>query len=107
MMWWDDNDYSGGGWWWPGVLIMCVFMIICMVMMARMMMGHGTHSHGMHGSDRSEWSGPRPDGPERKLADRLASGEIGIEQYERLLDALRRARGSPDEPNSRVDSSQR
>jgi uncharacterized membrane protein len=105
MMWWDGNDYSGGGWWWPGVLVMCVFMIVCMVMMARMMMGHGMHSHGMPSFPPDESFGPGLASPERKLADRLAGGEIDIEQYERLLDALGRTRGSPDESNKPVNSS--
>ena len=68
----------GAGWW----LVGAVFMIICMVMMSRMM-GHGGHSaHGGH--DRS-------DEPGRVLADRLAKGEIDVEEYERLLETLQRA----------------
>lgn len=70
----------GTGWW----LVGAVFMVICMVMMGRMMggmMGHGHSAHGGH--DRS-------DEPERTLADRLAKGEIDIEEYNRLLETLRR-----------------
>lgn len=68
----------GPGWW----LLGAVFMVICMLMMGRMMggMGHGHSGHGEHGS---------PDDPERTLANRLASGEIDIEEYHRLLEALR------------------
>ena len=62
------------GWWWAAA----VFMVICMVLMGRMMMGR---SHSAHDE------GP---GPERRLAERLASGEIDVEEYERLLEALRR-----------------
>lgn len=70
----------GAGWWW---LVGAGFMVICMVMMARMMggMGHGHSGHGSHG---------RSDDPERTLANRLARGEINVEEYERLLAALRR-----------------
>ena len=66
----------GAGWW----LVGAVFMVICMVMMGRMM-GHGHSAHGGH--DRS-------DEPERTLADRLAKGEINVEEYRRLLETLQR-----------------
>ena len=74
-------------------------MIICMVMMVRMMShGHGSHgshtgeSHGSHGSHTGERRGHRPDGVERILAQRLARGELDIEEYERRLAVLQRAR---------------
>jgi uncharacterized membrane protein len=66
----------GTGWW----LVGAVFMVICMVMMGGMM-GHDHSRHGEHGSR---------DDPERTLADRLARGEIDLEEYNRLLEALRR-----------------
>jgi uncharacterized membrane protein len=70
----------GTGWWW---LVGAGFMVICMLMMVRMMggMGHGHSGHGGHG---------RSEDPERTLADRLARGEIDVEEYERLLETLRR-----------------
>jgi uncharacterized membrane protein len=71
MWWW------GPGWWWVGALFMAIFMVA----MGRMM-GHGHWGHGGHG-----WR----DEPERTLADRLARGEIDTEEFERLLEALRRA----------------
>lgn len=80
MMWW------GHGWWWAGA----VFMVICMVAMVRMMGhgGHGSHDgHGSHGSDAGHgWDDPA----ERTLANRLASGEIDVEEYERLREVIRR-----------------
>ena len=72
MMW-------GSGWWIFGAL----FMIVCMVVMARMMMGHG--DHGDHAGTHRE-----PDTAEQTLDNRLARGEIDIEEYERLRQALRR-----------------
>ena len=81
MMWW-------GVAWWPAVLIMAVVMILCMVMMARMM------GHGMSGSRNDESERHGPDTADRILANRLASGEINVEEYERLQDALRRTRES-------------
>lgn len=69
--------------WGPGRWVVgAVFMIFCMVMMARMMggmMGHGHSGHSSHGGR---------DDPERTLADRLAKGEIDAEEYERLLEIL-------------------
>ena len=73
----------GAGW----GLVGAVFMVFCMVMMVRMMgMGHSGHSgdSGHGGSDE----------PERTLANRLAKGEIDVEEYERLLEALRRTDSS-------------
>ena len=67
----------GGGWWW---LVGAGFMVVCMLLMGRMMGGMG-HGHSGHG---------RSDDPERTLADRLARGEIDVEEYERLLETLRR-----------------
>lgn len=68
---------------WGGGLIMAVFVAFCVVMMFRMMVGHG-----MSGSRSYESRRDRPDA-ERILANRLASGEISVEEYERLRDALR------------------
>jgi putative membrane protein len=60
-------------------------MVICMAAMAWMMMGHG------HGSHTSGSHGHRPGGAQRILAERLARGEIDIDEYERRLTALRQA----------------
>jgi len=70
----------GTGWW----LVGAMFMVICMVMMGRMMGGMMGHDHSRHGEHGSR------DDPERTLANRLARGEIDIEEYHRLLEALRR-----------------
>ncbi len=82
MMWWNGNGSWGHGWWWPGIFIMGIVMILCMLMMARMM-GHGRlrSRFGAAGTHM-------PDAPERILGNRLASGEIDIEEYNTLRDAL-------------------
>jgi putative membrane protein len=79
MMWNGDGSWV---WWWPALL----FMVICMVMMVRMM----SHGRGSHGSHTGGSRGLRPGGAERILADRLARGEIDIEEYERRLAVLER-----------------
>ena len=78
MMWNGDGAWV---WWWPGLLL----MIVCMVMMVRMM---GHRSQGAHAGEQH---GHRPRGSERILAERLARGEIDIEDYERRLAALQQA----------------
>ena len=83
MMWWGGSGSWGHGWWWPGIAVTAVFMVLCMVMMVRMV------SHGMSGSQRRRHDAPG-DGPEHLLANRLASGEIDVHEYERLLDAIQR-----------------
>lgn len=79
MMW-------GSGWW----IVAALMMGVCVVMMIRMM-GHGGGGHG--GAEH----GNHADGAdaERTLANRLASGEIDVEEYERLLETLRRAKSAP------------
>jgi uncharacterized membrane protein len=75
---------NGGGWWLLGVPL----MIVCMVMMARMM-SHGMMSHGHGGvSQTDSTSGDRHSDARRVLADRLARGEIDVEEYERRSTAL-------------------
>ena len=80
-MWWGNGSWGYG--WWPVIMLMGVLMVICMVMMARMM------GRAWPGTRReSERHGP--DAPERILGQRLASGEVDIDEYERLRDALQR-----------------
>ena len=70
---------GGGGWWLAGGL----FMLFCMAMMFWMMGGMMGHGHSGQNTDG------RSSDPERTLADRLAKGEIDIDEFERLRDALR------------------
>jgi uncharacterized membrane protein len=70
------------GW---GILV----MIICMALMAFMMRGHGMFRSRSHESERQG-----RDEPERVLDKRLASGEIGVDEYERRRDVLHRTRKS-------------
>jgi putative membrane protein len=62
-------------------------MVCCIGMMMWMMMSHG---HGSRGSHTGESHVPR--GAEEILAERLARGEIDIEEYERRRAVLRRTR---------------
>lgn len=80
-----DDSWS---WWAPGAL----FMVICMVAMAWMMMGHGGHGgHGSHSSPTEDSHGPTSGGAEGILAERLARGHIDLDEYERHLTALRQS----------------
>ena len=77
------------GWGWPVFAIMAMAMVACMAMMARMMMRHGTSRPTWQKSRR----GQEP--PEQILERRLASGEIDVEEFKRLREALQPARTSP------------
>lgn len=79
-MWW-----GGYHWWWPGLVVMVVFMVVCVVLMARMMRG------GMGGMCGAGWrrSGRHgTDAPEQLLDERLARGEIDLDEYRRVQQAL-------------------
>ena len=73
---------GGRGRWASWILVMAAFVIICMVMMARMM------SQGMCGWRTRDAKRDAPGAPERILANRLASGEIDLDKYQCLKNAL-------------------
>jgi uncharacterized membrane protein len=87
MMWWNHSWGFGWGW----ILVMGVAMVVCMAMMARMM------HHGGSGGFMRQMSNRHEDVPEQILARRLASGEIDVQEFERLRNALRRTSASPAE----------
>lgn len=77
------DGYSG--WWVPGLL----FMGFCMVMMFWMMSGHGSHASQDDATQGQAGDVAHLGRPELILAERLARGEIEVEEYERLLRVLR------------------
>jgi putative membrane protein len=81
MMWSGDGSW---GWLWLALPL----MLMCIGMLGRMI-GHGRGSHRSHGGGAS---GQRPGGAERILAERLARGEVDVEEYERRLAVLQRTR---------------
>ena len=83
MMWWSGSGSGGSGWWWP-----VLFMAICVVVMVRMM------NHRWHGPRWGERPESDPTGAERVLAERLARGDIDIDEYEHRLTALRDGSGA-------------
>src|SRR6266700_172673 len=94
MMWWGGYHYWGSGyhWWWAGLVVMAVFMVVCFAVMA-LMMGRGRMSTcmgGMFGSWRQHSGRHETDAPERILDERLARGEIDIEEYRRIQETLAR-----------------
>jgi hypothetical protein len=71
-----------------------LMFVVCIGFMIWMMMGHGGHGtmgHDMMGG-HGDAENPRTDTPERILANRLASGEIDVDEYDLRLKAL----GRPD-----------
>ena len=85
-MWW----WGGYHWWWPGPVFMAVFMVACIAGMA-LMMGHGRMSACVGGM-RGFWAqrpGRHPTGTsERILDERLARGEIDVQEYRRIRQTL-------------------
>lgn len=73
------NGWGGADWW----LVGGIFMMFCMAMMVWMMGGMMGHGHSGQGTSSNTTE------PERTLADRLARGEIDVDEYNRLLDVLR------------------
>jgi putative membrane protein len=97
-MMWGNHGFWGSGWGWPVFAIMAVAMIAGMVMMGRMMMRHGTSpSTGENSTSRpTRETGNRvEETPGQILERRLASGEIDVEEFQRLRDVLQSARTSP------------
>jgi uncharacterized membrane protein len=67
---------------------MCVGMLVCMAVMA-LMMGHGPGMGGMRGFWRRNRPGRlQTDTSEQILDERLARGEIDIEEYRRIQQTL-------------------
>ena len=73
-----------------------MFWLMFWMMMGRGMMGRGMmgHNRETHGPMEHGHRDDREDVPERILANRLASGEIDTDEYERLLATIRRTDGS-------------
>lgn len=86
---WRGGHGGWGGWWWPGVVLMAVFMVIFVLVMVRMMRGTGMCGFRMGGSGRHA-----TDDAERVLADRLARGEIDVDEYKRLQEVIGTSRDS-------------
>jgi uncharacterized membrane protein len=86
MMWW----WGGYHWWWPGLVLMAVFMVACVAGMA-LMMGHDRMSAcmgGMRGLWRQHSYRHQTDTSEQILDERLARGEIDLEEYRRIQQTL-------------------
>ncbi len=62
MWWWT------AGWWWPGLAVMAVFMVICMVLIARMI--GSMRGMGMCGLGRWREARDRAAADERTPGDR-------------------------------------
>ncbi|MGW4381642.1 SHOCT domain-containing protein [Kitasatospora sp. NPDC004531] len=99
-MYWH-HGYHHGGWSWvlPGITFMLVVLLV-IVVLAALWRASATHRAGGW-PDGPRWGSP-PQGPapeaERVLAERLARGEIDVEEYRHRLAALRGEDGPPSGP---------
>ena len=93
------NDWDGG----PGVLgwlVMAVLMVAFWGGLAWVIVSlfrHNATAHHMTGSGHvitpaTPGKGPEAKGPEDVLHDRLARGDIDVEEYHARIDALRKKR---------------
>ena len=93
-MWW----WSGYHWWWAGPVLMCVGMLACMAVMA-LMMGHG-RMPGMAGMcrfwQRNQSRAHQTDTSGQILEERLAHGEIDINEYRRIRQTLAKVHSPAD-----------
>lgn len=83
-MWWTHGDWGWGAW-----LSMTLFMLAFLAVVAWVVV---TVVRG----SRTEPSSSRD--PERILAERLATGEIDEDEYQRRLDTLRGTRARQPSP---------
>jgi hypothetical protein len=90
-MWWWFYE-----WWGPWLALMVVCMVLCFAFMAVMMRGSG-RGMGWAGMGRmcgfGRWGSDSGD-PNSILDERLARGEIGVEEHRELSTALSSTRTS-------------
>jgi putative membrane protein len=77
---WDNDWNHGGGPWWLFMVVMMILFWGSIAWIVVTLIRHNTHHH----PDQT----PAPDA-ERILHERVARGEIDVEEYERRLQALR------------------
>ncbi|WP_441247432.1 SHOCT domain-containing protein [Kitasatospora sp. McL0602] len=84
------EHHVGWGWVFPGILMLLLFLVLVAVLVALWR----TWSHRTTPT-AAAWHGPGhpapppPPSPEQVLADRLARGEIDVDDYHQRLAALR------------------
>ena len=106
-MYWHHGYYHGG-WAWvlPGITFM-LFVLLVIVVLAALWRGSSTHRTGGSGFAK-RWEGSPPPQShvpeaERVLAERLARGEIEVDEYRHRLAALRGEGGPPGGPSGPGD----
>ncbi len=80
MNWDNDWNHGGGGGWWIFMVIMMVLFWGSIAWVVVTLIRHNTHHYPHHPST--------PDA-EQILHERVARGEIDVEEYEQRLRALR------------------
>jgi putative membrane protein len=92
-MHWDDDwhDNGLGPWWWLFMMFMMVAFWGGLAWLVVTLVRHGDASRPQHAPPSPPRPTERPS-PEDVLHDRLARGEIDVEEYHQRIDALRAKR---------------
>jgi len=102
----DEHVRHLGGWGWvfPGItlLLFWVLLILVILLLWRALAWRSKAMSAQPGPRPGAWGHPThgdgADGAERVLAERLARGEIDVDEYRRRLDALRGSAPPPPPP---------
>jgi putative membrane protein len=92
---------GGGGGVFPGITLLLFWLLLIMVILLvwRALAGRSTTMSARPGPRPEGWTRPaHADGAEQLLAERLARGEIDVDEYRQRLDALRASQPPPPPP---------
>jgi len=93
----DWNDHMGGGWWWIPMTIMMIVVVGGLVWLGVALIRRGGNTSSLaanaHGAPTGVAS--RPGSTPREILDeRLARGEVELEDYRQRLAAFKSPTGS-------------
>ena len=83
----DGWDHDWGGWWWISMAVMMIAFWGGVAWVIVTIVRHGAHTPDRHHSEPTPPT-PPPLTPTEILAERLARGEINVDEYRQRLAAL-------------------
>ncbi|MFD7643334.1 SHOCT domain-containing protein [Kitasatospora sp. NPDC059795] len=106
-MYWHHGYHGGWSWVLPGITFM-LFVLLAIVVLAALWRMFSAERRGGTSAGGPRWGNP-PQGrvpeAERLLAERLARGEIDVDEYRHRLAALRGEHGGGSPPGGSSGSS--